>query len=390
MLLSNFRQEEFGYTVVGSRGEMAIVTPEAKNHLRIGKSLDIDKYKPRRLRISLPFHLKAPLVTMVEVTKKCNLRCGHCYLDAGEPRENEMDTEGIYRVLDELKEIKAFHILITGGEPFVRSDIVDIINYAQKCGFFVQIITNGTLLSDTLLSQIEDRGRVSFAITYLGGLQAGFSNDEAFTLLKKKIALIRSHEFPVMCWYCVTKLNLDKKLEIHQWCVDNNVDTNHQDVMPIGRCRGNIALLLDINDIEKNLEEAEEDDERDYRSAFDMCYILEHSARVCKGGRTFAYICSNGDVYPCSNCAAEKLFLAGNLNESPFLDLWEDSFKDIRGITWDDFKGCKTCELHLNPAPGQFCKLRCPPFSKILYGDPLYCGATEYAKAISTRRFYEV
>lgn len=390
MLLYSFREEEFGYTLVGEGGEIALVAPDAREHLKIGEHIECEKYRLRKFRVSIPFRLQAPLITMVEVTKQCNLSCGHCYLRAGEQRENEFDTKDVYSVLDDLKRMKAFHILITGGEPFLRSDIVDIINYAQKCGFFIEVVTNGTLLTKEILSQIESRERTSFALSFLGGLQAGLTNEEAFNLMKEKIMLVKNEGFTPMCWYIVTKLNLDYKAEVAQWCLENGIMNNHQDIMPIGRAIGNTDLLLDVGDVQKNLDETDEDDEDRGRekTAFDVCYILEHSAKACKGGRTFAYICANGDVYPCSNCAADELYVAGNLYENSLPEIWQTSFKDILAFTWNDFQGCKTCELDQSSVLGQFCKLRCPPLSRILYGDPLYCGATEYAKEISKYRFY--
>ena len=99
-------------------------------------------------------------------------------------------------------------------------------------------------------------------------------------------------------------------------------------------------------------------------------------------GRSFEYVHSNGDVYPCSNYASELLFLAGNLYEKQFFDIWETSFKDLREITWNHFKEYEACKLNKDYVVDQFCKLRCPPLSKVIYDDPFYWGGNSYAKTI--------
>lgn len=399
MQIKDFREEKFGYAVIGTRGEVCLATQKAKDHLRVGAHLDENEYKPTVLTVNDPFRLEAPLIVMLEVTRQCNLTCGHCYISAGEPRENEMDTETIYKVLDELKKLKVFTIFITGGEPFLRSDITDIINYAEKCNFTIQIVTNGTLLTDTVLSQIRNRESMGFGISYLGGLDNGFSDDEAFSLLKEKVKLLKKYNFNVSVWFCVTKLNIDKMYEVGEWCLQNGVWPAFQSVMSNGRCREHPFLALDVSDVEayvkglcvyddnEHTDIASKEKAKDYKNVFDICYALEFSAAACKGGRTFAYICSNGDVYPCSNCAGEDLFRAGNLYDSTLSDIWKKSFQDMRAFTWNDFKGCETCELNASLGENQFCKLRCAAVSKALYDDPLYCGATEYTKAISKHRF---
>ncbi len=387
MLITRVREEEFGYLVFDEKGDSEIVKSESKDFVKIGETIDAISHRPTRVSATVPFHLKSPIIVLFEVTRKCDLSCGHCYISGGAPREHEMDTKAVLRILDELKEKEVFHILITGGEPLLRSDIVDIINYAGKCEFFVQIVTNGISLTEKILSQIHNNGHIRFALSYLGGLENGFSNDEALAHLKGKMTLLKKHNFPMTCWFSVTKLNIDRKSDIYQLCHNFDAKSYYQDVMPIGRCKENTHLLLDAGDVEESVrlfgaENTEDEGDRP-KTALEMCYLLEYLFQACKGGRSYAYICANGDVYPCSNCSAEHLFCAGNLNERSFADIWENSFKEHRAITWKDFKGCETCELREYFDKGMFCKLRCPPISRILYGDLAYCGATEYTKAKS-------
>lgn len=80
----------------------------------------------------------------LELTYMCNEKCKHCYV-AGEKRQ-ELTTEKIKTVLDELYDMNVFNLIFTGGEIFTRKDCFDILEYAYSKRFLIDIFTNGTLL----------------------------------------------------------------------------------------------------------------------------------------------------------------------------------------------------------------------------------------------------
>lgn len=81
----------------------------------------------------------------IELTYRCNEKCRHCYVydETGE----ELSTKELKRVLDELREMGVLSILFTGGEPFARDDIFEILEHAYNKNFAIDIFTNGTLLN---------------------------------------------------------------------------------------------------------------------------------------------------------------------------------------------------------------------------------------------------
>lgn len=68
------------------------------------------------------------LAATIRLTKGCNLRCPHCYVNAGLPLENELTLKEIKSVIDQLAKLKVFYVFYTGGEPFIRKDIVETLN----------------------------------------------------------------------------------------------------------------------------------------------------------------------------------------------------------------------------------------------------------------------
>lgn len=97
------------------------------------------------------------LTVMFEITHKCNWNCSHCYLGDKEPIE--LETELIYKVLDECKALGVREIVITGGEPTLHKDWRDILKYALQHEFSIQLETINTELKDEdidLLRKIDE------------------------------------------------------------------------------------------------------------------------------------------------------------------------------------------------------------------------------------------
>jgi radical SAM protein with 4Fe4S-binding SPASM domain len=98
---------------------------------------------------------RVPFVGTLEVTERCNVRCVHCYLDH-QPRQPELSLVEIQRIFDQAAELGCFGMLLTGGEPLVRRDFLDIYTHAKKCGFWVTLFTNGTLITPEIVDYLEE------------------------------------------------------------------------------------------------------------------------------------------------------------------------------------------------------------------------------------------
>jgi 12,18-didecarboxysiroheme deacetylase len=111
---------------------------------------------------SLPHHLlqfaqdKRPIVVW-NSTRRCNLRCIHCYADAGNvPDPDELTTEEARALIDDLAEFGAPVLLFSGGEPMMRPGLYELGAYARERGLRTVISTNGTLIDEGAARQIRD------------------------------------------------------------------------------------------------------------------------------------------------------------------------------------------------------------------------------------------
>jgi radical SAM protein with 4Fe4S-binding SPASM domain len=85
-----------------------------------------------------------PTFAYFEVTHRCNARCDYCYIHDKETSE-DLDTGSVFKVIDALHNAGILGIIFTGGDPFMRRDFVEIVEYAVKKDFFsIKIFTNGT------------------------------------------------------------------------------------------------------------------------------------------------------------------------------------------------------------------------------------------------------
>jgi MoaA/NifB/PqqE/SkfB family radical SAM enzyme len=98
---------------------------------------------------------RIPIYGSIELTKRCNLCCVHCYLGPQEVyhknRHEELTTAQVTSILDQITEAGCLYLLITGGDPLLRKDFAEIYTHAKKSGLIVTVFTNGTLINDRVL-----------------------------------------------------------------------------------------------------------------------------------------------------------------------------------------------------------------------------------------------
>lgn len=118
---------------------------------------------------------KKPIVVW-NFTRRCNLRCIHCYSDSQDKNyPGELSTDEGKKVIDDLAQFKVPTILFSGGEPLLRQDIFELGDYAGAKGTRCVISTNGTLIDRTMAKKIAAHG-FSYVGISLDGL--GRTNDK--------------------------------------------------------------------------------------------------------------------------------------------------------------------------------------------------------------------
>ena len=100
-----------------------------------------------------PF-LSAPSTVDLFLTRACNLRCCHCFADGGRPLKEELSHEEWLSLFDQLEEMGVLQVRLTGGEPFMRRRILEILDYLRTKRFQKLLITNGTMLNERTVDSL--------------------------------------------------------------------------------------------------------------------------------------------------------------------------------------------------------------------------------------------
>ncbi len=112
-----------------------------------------------------------PLVVW-NVTRRCNLTCAHCCLDAPRPGgQEELNSEEAIALINDLGAFRVPVLLFSGGEPLLRKDTLGLARYAVEKGIRAMLSTNGTLITHELAARIRSAG-VEYVGVGLRGLEA--------------------------------------------------------------------------------------------------------------------------------------------------------------------------------------------------------------------------
>jgi len=119
-----------------------------------------------------------PMTGTIELTERCNYNCVHCYINqpANDPaaRQNELSTPEMFDVIDQLAAAGVLFLLITGGEPLLRPDFVDIFKHAREKGLVITLFTNGALLTPEIAAVLADYGIRGIEISLYGATPQTF------------------------------------------------------------------------------------------------------------------------------------------------------------------------------------------------------------------------
>lgn len=119
--------------------------------------------------------LDAPICLTWELTYACNLQCVHCLSSSGQRDERELSTDEAKKILDELGDLQVFYINIGGGEPMVRRDFFELLEYSVGNGIGVKFSTNGAFIDEEKAQRLAAMDYLDIQIS-LDGVDAA-TND---------------------------------------------------------------------------------------------------------------------------------------------------------------------------------------------------------------------
>ncbi len=191
-----------------------------------------DALRYGRMSSKLPSHLlqfssdKRPVVVW-NITRRCNLKCIHCYAHAKDiASDRDLSFSEGKHLIDDLSGFGVPVILFSGGEPLVRKDIPELVAYAVKKGMRAVLSTNGTLITPQIAENLKDIG-LSYVGISLDGMEA--INDRfrgvqgAFVSALKGIENCKNAGIRVGLRFTINKQNADQIPEMFKLLEDMDI-----------------------------------------------------------------------------------------------------------------------------------------------------------------------
>ena len=290
-------------------------------------------------------------------TNKCNLKCNHCYRDSGKEVKGELSTEEAKTLIDQISKANFKIIIFSGGEPLMREDIFELINYAAKAGLKPVLGTNGTLISREIAQKLKEAGISTIGIS-LDSLDSNKHNpfrgdSEAF---KNTIyAMKNCRDLGIRFQVHTTVMNWNKTeiINLTDFSVAMGAAAHHIFfLIPTGRGKNIEAEVLNSKEYETLLtsiikKQNEVNIEIKPTCAPQFVRIAEtlgiesRFKRGCIAGTSYCIINPIGDVQACAYLTES----AGNVKEKPFDEIWKNG-KLFNNLRSKDYKGnCNNCNF---------------------------------------------
>lgn len=184
--------------------------------VRLPQFLLWEKMKRKRALISFD----------LEVTARCNLNCRHCYINLPpgdrEAKKKELSLEEIKEIADEAVSLGAIWCLITGGEPLLRKDFIDIYLYLKRKGLLVSVFTNATLIKEEHMNLFKKYPPRDIEVSVYGVTQGTYEKvtrkPGSFAAFIRGLKLLIEGGIKVRLKAMALRSNAEELPEIAQFC----------------------------------------------------------------------------------------------------------------------------------------------------------------------------
>jgi mycofactocin biosynthetic radical S-adenosylmethionine protein MftC len=296
--------------------------------------------------------LTAPICLTWELTYACNLACVHCLSSSGRRDPRELTTDECLRVVDELQRMQVFYVNIGGGEPTVRHDFWQIVDYATSRSVGVKFSSNGSRISPEVAARIARSEYLDVQISIDGAtrevndaIRGAGSHDAALTAMENLAAAgVRNFKVSVV----VTRHNAAQLDAFKDLADRHGAQLRLTRLRPSGRAVDVWDELHPTRQQQRDLYEWLRARGEEVLTGDSFFHLSAHGQslpglNLCGAGRVVCLIDPVGDVYACPFAIHEE-FLAGNVRDhGGFAAVWRDSelFRQLREP--DAAGACQSC-----------------------------------------------
>lgn len=301
-------------------------------------------------------------ILFFEVTQKCNAHCDHCGSSCDINSSDGIPKELFMKVLDDVKKNFGTKIMIniTGGEPLLRKDLFEIMAYANKLDFDWGMVTNGTLISESVIKKMKETGMKTITISIDGMKETHESFRHlpgSFNRIIQNIIDLKDADFleHIQVTFIANKKNIYELPAVWRMFDNLGIDSLRvSSIDPIGRANDNENLFLDSNDFKYLINFIETTNNLNRLPIVWSCshYLGDEGDSKlgrhfeCITGKHVASILYNGDIFACPNIPRIPELIQGNIKVDKFSDVWKNKFEPFRYRKLNSTcEGCNKKEL---------------------------------------------
>ena len=313
------------------------------------------------------YESRTPMLAKYEITYACNYRCKHCYVNG--IKGNKASTIDIKNTIEQIKKNNIPELYITGGEPLMHPDIVEILQFCEKIKMPVTVQSNAALINEEFVNSIRETNMIRFAISFHDADENLFNEfvqtEGAFNMTLKGIRCLESANIPFYLKVNVTSENEKNIKETIDYIKDKYSFKIFSQIFP---------QIADKEDMSKYVNSS-----KTLEWLYENNYI-EFSKSKCSAGRLKLWIAPDGSVYPCEMIRE----CVGNIYSEKFETIWNgDGIKQYMDIEEKIYtEKCKQCNLK------EYCNA-CPAY--LLYKNwsiklDGFCENAKIASNVSRKR----
>ncbi len=316
--------------------------------------------------------LTAPLKLFINVSNQCNLKCIHCFSDSSPQSKEAMPLEMIKSLISEAATMGVFLIIIGGGEPFMRTDLWEIIAFIRQKGMGVSLTTNGTIFNEKIITNLK-KYQVRLNVSFDGKPEThDFIRQKKGTFEKtaKNLKIFKNYGLHPTIRYTLMTLNIKDVPFILNFARSMQLPIKVRRAKPADRAiNNNLIITNPSKDYFKAIMLMNKDKNCNVEDI--MSFTARSKQKIlisdsdCGAATRVMFVEANGTINPCSFLG--KNFFAGNYHNQSLYDIWNNSknFIKMRSIPLN--KDCKICNRRKK------CHAECPAIR-------LHVGGSIYAK----------
>jgi pyrroloquinoline quinone biosynthesis protein E len=296
-----------------------------------------------------------PYTLVAELTYRCPLRCVYCSNPIDFMRSRgELSTDEWRRVFSQAAKLGVVQLHLSGGEPVLRADLIELIEHSRNHDLYINLITGGTLLDEGKLRQFREAGLDHIQLSIQGATRESAEMVAGVRSHRKKLdaaRLIGKLEIPFTLNVVIHRLNITEVPELIRIALDLGAQRLElANTQFYAWAAQNRTALMPTREQYDRAEEIACAAIAKYRGILEIAFVqndyLSGEPKPCMGGWGRSYMCitPTGEVMPCHAASVIPGMRFDSVRDAALEQIWRESpaMNAFRGDEWM-MEPCRTC-----------------------------------------------